>query len=145
MREASSIFVYKLDFSPSKDRVKTHLASKGKDEWDSYFPMGTYGYMEVSTMTSKTLYDCYILNSYGEGINKPINETTPAPIPFHGERGDLLKGTYRYSREPVIQSRYFGNLEMFFIEEVVSLDKFILPKCEEKYQLWETFIMQISR
>ena len=145
MRELSSVIVYKLDFRPSKDRIKLHLAGKGKDEWDSYFPVGSYGYLEISTPSSNSLYDTYVINSYGVGSNKPISESNPLSIPFHGEKGDLLTGNYSFSSKPVIHSRYFGNVEMFFAENVTKLHDFILPSCEENYKAWSTFIMQLSR
>jgi hypothetical protein len=145
MREPSSLIIYKLDFRSSKERIKTHLADKGKDSWDSYFPMGRYGYVEVSTPSSSSLYDMYVLNSYGVGSNKPINEVNPLAIPFHGEKGDFGTTTYSFSREPIIHSRYFGGIYSFFSEDVVRLSDFILPSCEENYKAWSTFIMQISR
>ena len=145
MREPSSIIVYKLNFRPSKERIKAHLAEKGKDKWDSYFPMGRYGYVEVSTPSSNSLYDTYVLDSYGVGSNKPISEVNPLSIPFHGEKGEFGTTTYSFSREPVIQSRYFGGIFSFFADEIISLSDFILPNCEENYKAWSTFIMQISR
>ena len=145
MREPSSTIAYKLDFRSSKERIKMHLTTKGKDDWDSYFPMGRYGYLEIATPSSSSLYDTYVLNSYGVGSNKPITDKNPLSIPFHGEKGDFGTANYSFSREPVIHSRYFGNVEMFFTHQLIPLHDFILPSCEENYKAWSTFIMQISR
>jgi len=145
MREPSSIMVYKLDFRSSGERIKSYLDSKGKDSWDSYYPMGNFGYLEIPSVSSNSLHDMYVLDSFGVGSNKPITDDNPLTVPFHGESGNLLKGTYSFSREPVIQSRYFGGISSFFIEEVTSLHDFILSGCEETYKAWSTFIVQISR
>ena len=145
MREPSSTIAYKLDFRSSKERIKQHLATKGKDKWDSYFPMGNYSYLELPTLSSNSLYDTYVLNSYGVGSNKPITDKNPLSIPFHGEKGDFGTANYSFSREPVIHSRYFGNVNIFFSEAVTRLHDFILPSCEENYKAWTTLIMQLSR
>jgi len=125
--------------------VKEHLASKNKDVWDAYFPVGCYGYLEIPTASGKSLYDVYVLDSHGMGSNRPLSETNPVSIPFHGEKGDLLAGTYSFSREPVLQSRYFLEASSFFSESVVKLSDFILPKYEGNYKAWTTFIMQMKR
>jgi len=145
MREPSSTIAYKLDFRSSKERIKMHLTTKGKDDWDSYFPMGRYGYLEIATPSSSSLYDTYVLNSYGVGSNKPITDKNPLSIPFHGEKGDFGTANYSFSREPVIQSRYFSNVQDFSIDIGVPLSAFILPNYDENYRLWELFILQLSR
>jgi len=144
MRPRSNVMVYLLDFRPSADRIKGHLKSKDKDNWDCYFPMGSFGYIEVNSVSSSRS-DCYVLNSQGLGSNQPVDTTNPVSIPFHGEKGALLKGNYSFSREPVIQSRYFSNVQDFSIDIGVPLSAFILPNYDENYRLWELFILQLSR
>ena len=61
MRPKSNVMVHLLDFRPSAERIKEHLKSKNKDDWDYYFPMGKYGYVEVASVSSFTP-DCYVLN-----------------------------------------------------------------------------------
>jgi hypothetical protein len=144
MRPRSNVTVHLLDFRPSADRIKGHLKSKGRDDWNHYFPMGRFGYVEVNSVASFQS-DYYVLNSEGLGSNQPFGATNPIAIPFHGENGNLLEGTYCFSREPVIQSRYFSNIQDFSTNVGVPLSTFILPDCDENYRLWELFILQISR
>ncbi len=145
MREPSLIQVHKISFLSARQRIKNHLASINEDTWDSYRPLDTFGYIEVHSASPNRLYDRYLLNTEGVGLKNCVSDEHPADIPFYGERGSLLDGTYCYSRDIIICSRYRDAIDLFATGKVVSLDKFIRFPYTENYEVWNTFMMQITK
>ena len=145
MRETSPVQVHKVDFISAQHRIKKHLAKIGKDTWESYRPLDTFGYVEVVSTSPDRLYDRYLLNTEGVGQRECVSEINPAHIPFYGENGSLLDGTYCYSRDVIIHSRYHDAIDVFATGKVVSLDRFINPPFTENYELWNTTMLNLIK
>lgn len=145
MREPSPIKVHKVSFLSARNRIKKHLGKIGKDTWESYRPLDNFGYVEVVSTSPDRLYDRYLLNTEGVGQKECVSELHPAHIPFHGESGSLFDGTYCYSRDVIIHSRYQDAIDAFATGEVVSLDRFINRSFPENYKLWNTYMVQLTQ